>query len=367
MVRVPTAHPKLPDYQSLAPYLQAIDETRIYSNFGPLQDQLAQRLRLRIFQDEPFVLPCANGTVAFIAAISAVQKRWKHRGQLALVTGHSFVSTAAATRFCGFTNEFVDVDPSTWGIDPSALKSHPKIDLAGLVVVTMPYGRAIDLEAWQDFQDMTGIPVVIDGAASFESFASGQSIVPSSIPIMLSLHATKSFSSGEGGIVLTHDLELMAAARCSINHGFLGSRRAQMYGQNGKMSEYHAAVGLAELDHWEEKSAAFLAVSDHYRHHWSASGCQGRLWAAPDVAGCYVLYEAPTKQQAQDCLTALDGIGVDARRWYGNGLHTEPAFQNGKTPDDLAVTSDLCARLIGLPCFTDLPETEISRLLKAIP
>ncbi len=364
--RVPVARPQLPDCRSLIPYLQLIDENRIYSNFGPLQSQLAQRLQAQILRHDGHVLTCSSGTSALIAAISAVQTRWAVQGPLCLLPGHSFVATAAAAEFCGFRNVFVDVDPQTWSLDPVALQNHPKIDQAGLVLVVAPYGRAIDMRTWQAFQDTTGVPVVIDIAAGFETFANHKADLPETIPIMMSLHATKSFSSGEGGLVLTRDLEILAHATCSINHGFLGSRHAKIRGQNGKMSEYHAAVGLAELDGWQEKTARMQKVSDGYRRVWKSAGIPGKLWSAPNVSGCYILLEAVSKQQALDCLVALDRSGIDARFWYGQGLHKERAFRHGDAPQVLPITEDLCARIIGLPCFVDMGANDIARVIEAI-
>ena len=86
-----------------------------------------------------------------------------------------------------------------------------------------------------------------------------------SLPVMVSLHATKVFGVGEGGLILCRDSELLRRCGRALNFGFDGSRDALTTGFNGKMSEYHAAVGLAALDGWPQTRAAFLAVGEAYR------------------------------------------------------------------------------------------------------
>ena len=81
---------------------------------------------------------------------------------------------------------------------------------------------------------------------------------------MLSLHATKVFGVGEGGLVLCRNAELIQRCGQVMNFGFLGSREAQVAGFNGKLSEYHAAIGLAALDPWPG-CGGFLATAAAYR------------------------------------------------------------------------------------------------------
>jgi len=76
-----------------------------------------------------------------------------------------------------------------------------------------------------------------------------------SVPVVLSLHATKAFGVGEGGAVVCCDRAKLRAAHAALNFSFAGIRETSGPGFNGKMSEYHAAIGLAELDGWSVKRA----------------------------------------------------------------------------------------------------------------
>src|SRR4029078_4749782 len=85
------------------------------------------------------------------------------------------------------------------------------------------------------------------------------------VPVALSFHATKSFATAEGGCVVTADRSMAGAVTQALNFGFHDSRDSRAASTNGKMSEYHAAIGLAELDGWDEKRRAILRAAEAYR------------------------------------------------------------------------------------------------------
>src|SRR5262249_23402697 len=95
------------------------------------------------------------------------------------------------------------------------------------------------------------------------------------------------FGTGEGGAVVTTDPDLLIRSIQALNFGFMGARRSDIPGTNGKMSEYHAAIGLAELHGWDEKRVAYARVSDHYRDCASRLGLGARLIIPPLLAWCY--------------------------------------------------------------------------------
>ena len=163
------------------------------------------------------------------------------------------------------------------------------LDRVGLVIPVGAFGQAVDQAAWKAFRDKTGIAVVIDGAACFEAVTSSPSRTLGDIPVAISFHATKSFGVGEGGCVVTRDVNLAIRVARAINFGFFGSRDCQSANTNGKLNEYQAAVGLAELDGWAEKSRALLSVAENYR---SALEGTGLLDPFPRCAGGRLLLRA---------------------------------------------------------------------------
>lgn len=358
--RLPIALPLLPSAEAVAPYLRRMDAARRYSNHGPLVRELEARLAFGFGVPGGSVIACANGTLALGAAITAARAFRPRPGRtLCLVPAYTYVATAAAAQAAGLSLHIVDVDAQSWALDPQALRSHPRLEEVAVVVPVAPYGRAPDLEAWAQFAEDTGIAVAIDGAACFEWFWAEARQVPPGLPVAVSLHATKSFGCGEGGLVVASDTDTMRAVHAALNFGFLGTRIAQTPGINGKMSEYHASVAHAELDGWAAKAATWSKVAQTWREGSSA------IHSAPKLAVCYALYQAVSPEAAAHLVSQLDQAGIDSLFWYGGGIAQHPAYADWPS-DPLPNTTSLCQTLIGLPSFVDLPRDRILGILQEV-
>ena len=131
------------------------------------------------------------------------------------------------------------------------------------------------------------------------------------------------------------------------------------------MSEYHGAVGLAELDEWNVKQEATASVLDLYRKCFNSLGLADRLVCGPEVASIYVLFQARTQGEANDVAQSLAQDGVSHRLWYGGGLQTH-TYYAGCSFDPLPVTEKLAPRLLGLPFAVDLDERAVERIGTAV-
>lgn len=362
---VPVLRPRLPRLERLQRYVRRIDESRIYSNFGPLSVELERRLSNRLGLPEGGLACAASGTAALAGAILAVAGRASEARPLALLPAFTFVATASGAEQCGYRAFLADIDPETWMLNPDRLLSHPELHRVGLIVPVAPFGRPVPQEPWRIFREKTGIPVVIDGAASLDCVVDAPDRFLGDIPVALSFHATKSFSTAEGGAVASTKIELTKLVSQALNFGFCETRDCAMPSTNGKMSEYHAAVGLAELDEWTEKLSSLHAVSNRYRSLLSPSNLAERLFAAPAISAAYVLFLCRDPGQCLGIRKALESRGVDFRLWYGAGLQHQTYFSSFER-DELPITESVAPRLIGLPVAPDLSESAIRRVVTAL-
>src|SRR5262249_52882307 len=146
------------------------------------------------------------------------------------------------------------------------------------------------------------------------------------IPVAISFHATKSFGIGEGGAVATTSRGLALRTQRVLNFGFFGSRNSRSPSTNGKMSEYHAAVGLAELDGWARKYADLSNVMLTYCRMMEKARLSRFLCVHPDISTSYALLVCRGSDEASAAEHALDRHGIDCRRWYGTGVHGHSYF-----------------------------------------
>ena len=362
---VPVLRPRLPSADRLLPYLRRIDATRTYSNHGPLVLEFEERLAKHLRLGPRSVVATSSGTAALVGAILAVAGRPTGKRRYAVVPAYTFVATPIAVEQCGYSPYLADIDPLTWMLDPAAIPAHPERDLIGLVVPVSPFGRPVPLEPWLRFRDVTGIPVVIDAAASFEGISDAPARLLGDIPIALSFHATKSFATGEGGGVVTSNSALAERVVQALNFGFYGSRDSQLASTNGKMSEYHAAVGLAELDAWDDKRMALEAVAQRYRQRLGEAGLADRFFGAPEIAGCYCLFWCKDRNEAARVQVSLERHRIDFRLWYGAGVHRHTYFAEA-IRQPLEVTGATAPCILGLPVAPDLSETAITRVASAL-
>ncbi len=359
---VPVCRPLLPPAEALLPYLRRLDEARYYTNHGVLSVELGARLALFYGLDPGQVALAATGTAAITGALLAVAGRPRARRNLCICPAFTFVATAVAAVNCGYQPFIADVDAETWAIDPDRLARLPQLEQAGVVIAVAPCGRTPDLDAWQRFALAAGVPVVVDAAACFDTLDKAQ-LGRCDLPVAVSLHATKTMSTAEGGLILCRDGGVIERAARALNFGFHGSRDSIGPSINGKISEYHAAVGLAGLDGWDTTRAGFLKAAQDYQAAARARGIGPRVFTDGRHANPYALHLADTPAAAMALEEALALRGIDTRRWYGGGLHRHPEFGNCPRTD-VPVTDDLAGRLSGLAFAADLDAELIGRIVE---
>jgi dTDP-4-amino-4,6-dideoxygalactose transaminase len=361
MTSVPVLRPQLPTTEVLAPYLRRIDETRWYSNHGPLLRELEGRLAVYFGVLPDQIAVVANGTVALSAALVAVGAR---PGSRCLLPSWTYVASAAAAWAANLQPYFVDVSPETWMLDPEVLKQREDLGGVGAVMVVSAFGSPVDRAAWDRFTDETGIPVIIDGAAAFDTVANIQEATPGRSPIAISMHATKVFGIGEGGLLLSTDELTMRRIKQICNFGFWDLPSGQILGYNGKLNEYNAAVGLAMLDQWQARREKFRRLTQSWIDRLSSFPDlellpnYGKGWIS---SYCNVV----TSEPSGPIITALRDFGVETRRWWQSGVHVQDAYRNFQR-DPLPVTESLADRVFGVPFFHDLRDDELEYVVASL-
>jgi dTDP-4-amino-4,6-dideoxygalactose transaminase len=354
---VAVARPRMPTADAILPYLQEIDEARWYSNFGPMLTRFEERLAER-FRPQTKVITVANATQALTLALQAMDLA---PGGYVVLPAWTFVATAHAVIQAGLKPWFVDVDPETWMLDPAtvvALTADLKREVTAVIPVCA-FGAMPQLAHWRAFREVTGVSVLIDAAAAFDTQHDAR------LPTVVSLHATKVLGLGEGGFLATEDAGLAERVRQLTTFGFNGSRDSLIPATNAKLSEYAAAVGLAALDSWPGDRLRWMRTAQMLRialiglpqvrfqpgwgSDWATSVCTVGL--PPGSV------EAVAKSLSED--------GVDTRQWWGGGCHTSQAFADCRR-EDLAVTDGLAASTLGLPFSIDMSAQEIARIAAAL-
>lgn len=337
--------PDLPDADAVLPFLRRIDAARWYSNGGPLVRELeailAQHLRCEL-------VSACSGTAALELAIAAHALA---PGAQVLLPSFTFPATAAAIMRNGLAPLFGDVDAACWHLTPAIARAVAAEHEVALVIPVATFGYPVDVQAWDAFSADTGIPVLVDAASAF-----GPQRIGKRTAVVFSMHATKPFGIGEGGLFACADPAMADAVRRLANFGFHNAQ-AMHPGTNGKMSEYAAAVALAQWQRWPALQERRQALWTRYRRVLGAR--QPMLQEGHGVPANVVL-QLPVPAETVARHMALTGI--EARRWYCPPLHQHAAYAHCARAHAMPVTDRLATQTLGLPWHTQLADGDLTRI-----
>lgn len=330
----------------LAGVTRALDN-RWLTNNGPLVQEFERRVA-----DQLGVKHCVamcNGTIALEIAIRALGLT----GEV-IVPSWTFVATAHALYWQGITPIFADIDPATHNLDPAAVRRMITPRTSGIIGVHL-WGRAAPVDELQAIANEHGLKLMFDAAHAFGSSYQGRSIGQFGACEVFSFHATKSFNTMEGGAVTTNDDELAEAMRLMRNFGFKGYDNVVHPGTNGKMIEVCAAMGLANLDGFDE------LVETNRRNHATYKQ------ALTDIPGISLLdyalaernnYHYIVLEVGDKCpvnrdaiIAALHAENVLARKYFWPGCHGMQPYRDLFPHAGLMLpnTIDVAKRVVVLP------------------
>lgn len=239
--KIKLLQPDFPNPPSWLPLLQESYDQQWYSNFGPNATQLALEASeyLGLGRAATLVSSATAGLSATLMALGI-------RGKVA-IPAFTFPATASAVFQAQCEVVAIDVDPKTWEMCPKALRRKLENDNIDAIIHVRSFGYCRDLSEIERVADDFAVPLIIDAAAAFGGRDPNERPVGRcGIAEVFSLHATKPFSVGEGGIVLA-SAELIDEVNKAINFALFGGSSADIWGMNGKMNEVSAAIGRAAL------------------------------------------------------------------------------------------------------------------------
>jgi len=162
------------------PYLRRIDASRWYSNHGPLVLEFEDRLTRHFNLPQGSLVSASTGTAGLVGAVLASAGAWRARNvrTRCCLPSHSWRQPWPSEN-CGYRPCLADVDPETWALDAERLLAPSRIwpELAWWCRLRHS-GDPFPQAPWQAFRDKTGIPVVIDGAGSFEAISDAPGALP---------------------------------------------------------------------------------------------------------------------------------------------------------------------------------------------
>ena len=369
-MRIPFIRPNPPRLSEAAARLREIEDRGIFSNFGPVNAELEQKMLASMFGGRGACMTVCNATIGLMLAVQQAIGERPTRRRYALMPSFTFAATGHAAMWCGLTPLFCDIDPVTWTPCP-ADEDRLLAEYGDDIAVVMPYatfGYDIDLSRYDEMTRRHGVPVVVDAAASLgtlshdgDGFGSGFGGT-----IVYSMHATKSFATGEGGILYSADEARIRELRQMCHFGFSEPRSATMSGLNGKLTEVGALLGLLQLEGYPRVVARRTELVQQYRAALPELAFQpsrARQQAHQFVAG---LLPRQLADSRSELAAALEARGIGSAVYFSPHLQQQEYFIRHGVCRKLPVTDDVSARMLSLPLFDTMTSDQIREVTIAV-
>ena len=347
--------PFLPSFEEYTEYLKGIWERNWLTNNGPLVNDL--ELKLKEYLGINHLLFLNNGTIAIQIAIKALNLS----GEI-ITTPFSYVATTSSIVWEGCTPIFCDIDPHSLNIDPNKIEAQIT-DKTSAILATHVYGNPCDVEAIEKIAVKHNLKVIYDAAHAFGVKYKGKSIMEYGDISTTSFHATKVFHTTEGGAVVTKDPELLKLMSRLRNFGHNGPEHFEGVGINGKNSEFHAAMGLANLKHIDD----ILMSRKTQAAKYDAALKELKVMRPVILKGAdwnYSYYPIVFESEAQllKAVQELNANWVYPRRYFFPSLSTLDYVAKCTMP----VSDDISSRVLCLPMYHSLKTEDIDYIARLL-
>ena len=288
-----------------------------------------------------------------------------------IVPSFTFPATVQAVIWAGLVPVFADCLPNTLNLDSEDVKR--KItDSTSAILATHIFGNPADIDALEEVARSTGLKIFFDAAHGFGGLHKGKALGSFANAEAFSLSPTKLLIAAEGGLVTTNDEELANRLRNGRNYGDPGDYDCQMLGLSARMSEFHAALGLAGIDGVEERIARRKELADTYRLLLGdLPGVRFQEIAEYDHStykDFTILIDENEFGISRDVLAkALEAENIITKKYFYPPVH-EQKFMRAYThrAENLENTISVSRQVLSLPIYFRLLDEEIDKTCKAI-
>lgn len=352
------AHPALPPLEEFIPYLEKIWESRILTNNGEFHKQLEAELCK--YLGVKYISLFCNGTMALVTALQAMNIT----GEV-ITTPYSFVATSHALIWNRIKPVFIDIEPSFFTLDPTEIEAAITPETSAILPVHV-YGNPCKVHEIQKVADTYGLKVIYDACHTFGVRLDNTPILNFGDLSVMSFHATKVFTTFEGGAIVSHDEATKKRIDNLKNFGFAGETTVLLPGINAKMNEFQAALGLLQLKTIDLAIGRRKQVADWYRDELRGTKGLLILEDIPHVNHCYSYFPVfidPDEfgRTRDEVCEILKNHNIFGRRYFYPLISQFPTYQGLESagPGRLPVAERATQQVICLPVYPDLSKEEI--------
>ncbi len=305
------------------------------------------------------------------APLEMALRYWGVQGREVVVPTNTFIASSNAALLAGGRPVLCDIDPQTLSSGLAQIEAEVGQKTRAVVAVHIAGLIAPDIEDIRSFCRARGLLLLEDAAHAHGASAGGQTAGSLGDAAAFSFFPTKPLTTGEGGMLTTNDRDLADFARSFRMHGVSAKGRSlERLGNNYRLPELSAALGLRQLARLAEHTAGRNRLASRYRRTLARLGC-GEVLLPEFADRVHAYYKFPVRLPAKAAKSRQWVVaelrarwGIEAGSIYWPPCHLTPFYQRelGYGPGDFPVAEHVLARVVSLPMFPGLSDEAVERV-----
>lgn len=368
-MKINIVKPFLPELKEISGDFEEILRSGLVTNNSPFVRKFEDNLQSFFGSLLKPTLYC-NGEMGLYHLLQA----WKHK--LGYTPHESFEVLVPSFTFSGTINAIVqnNLKPVFCDIDDTFVLDITKLKIDSseikMVVAVGAYGNLPDIEKLGKFAEDNKLVFIMDNAPAFGAKFKGKYPCGYGYSEMISLHATKIFTSMEGGLNIVNDEEIQDYLIRLRDYGQFEKIRGNIDvpGLNSKMQEISALVGLKNLekvDHILDQRSINVSRYDGFFEPLKKSGKLKTMRVSNEVICTYLYYPILLNEEATSFVDYMQKHNIAVRRYY-TANHELKYYHNKYRCHELSFTNEIKDRIVSLPLHTIMDKDEFQHLFQTI-
>jgi perosamine synthetase len=311
----------------------------------------------------------SSGTAGLHLAVRALGLK---EGDEVILPSFTFIAAANVLLYERITPVFVDIDAATLNLDPSQVESAITPHTRAILAVHT-FGVPAALDELKSIAQRHNLFLIEDACEALGAEYNGKKVGPLADAGVFAFYPNKQITTAEGGVLVTQNESLAARVRSLRNHGRSESadwlQHAEL-GYNYRLSELHAALGVAQMQRIDSILARRERIAHAYAHR--LSGTDGLILpplSLPNRRISWFVYvvrlaERYTQAHRDRFIEKLAAQSVAAGRYFAP-IHLQPHYRATKHAP-LLITESIGARTIALPFFNQITESQLDEVAGAL-
>jgi dTDP-4-amino-4,6-dideoxygalactose transaminase len=328
---------------------------------GPLVRNLEELISERLGTRN--VVAVSSGTVGLMLALRVIAPP----DRPVVLPSFTFSASAHAVTWNGMLPRFADCDRRSFQLDP--LDAESRVDGAGVIMPTHLFGAPCDADRFETLARRRGTVLVFDAAHGFGVIRQGRAVGSFGDAEVFSLSPTKPLTAAEGGLITTPHDDVAERLRFGRDYGRSDGSESEFIGLNARMSELHAALALEALKDLDASLARRRELGRRYgRYIDEIPGLRSQLTDDDDEVTykAYTIVVEPDYGINRDVLVqGLRAEGIDTRCYFSPPVHEQRNYAS-LTGSDLPVTSDLASRVVTLPIWPAMCDSDVDTVAEVL-